>query len=226
MVRHIIFDCFGTLVSTGSGSLDATKKILLDVGAEHDPKVFYKEWKTHKKRMMAESECFLDEKTWFILSLAEMFRRYRIAANADTAVYPMLDSLFGERKAYSDVNETLAAFRKMGVDCAIGSTTDDDSLSHCLAANGLKFENVFTSEGMHVYKPEPAFYETILRETGWDKAQCLFVGDSYTDDVFGPKRIGMKAALLDREGKHAADVYDPMPDHIIRSLLELPALCG
>ena len=50
------------------------------------------------------------------------------------------------------------------------------------------------------------------------------MGDSYTDDVFGPKRIGMKAVLLDREGKQGEKAYDPAPDHVIRSLTELKGL--
>lgn len=224
MLRHIIFDCFGTLVSTGSGSVDAAKRILADIGTELDPGEFYREWKTLKKQMMAEAEGFKDEKTWFILSLAEMFRRHDIAADAKTAVQPMLDSLFGGRKVYNDVKDTLAALDAGGVDYAIGSTTDNAPLLCCLAENGLSFDKVFTSEGMRVYKPEPDFYETILRETGWNKEDCLFVGDSYTDDVFGPKRIGMKAVLLDREGEQAEQAFDPVPDCIILSLAELPAL--
>lgn len=50
------------------------------------------------------------------------------------------------------------------------------------------------------------------------------MGDSYTDDVFGPKRIGMKAVLLDREGKQDGKSFDPEPDHVIRSLTELISL--
>ncbi len=224
MVRHIIFDCFGTLVSTGSGSVDATARILADIGAEQDPKAFYKEWKTLKKQMMAEADRFRDEKTWFVLSLAEMFRRHDITADAETAVQPMLDSLCGGRKVFADVKEMLAALDERGIGYAVGSTTDDAPLFQCLKENGLSFDRVFTSEGMRTYKPEPVFYETILRETGWDKADCLFVGDSYTDDVFGPKRIGMKAVLLDREGKQDGKSFDPVPDHVIRSLTELISL--
>lgn len=224
MIRHIVFDCFGTLVSTGNGSIAAARRILADVGAEHDPGEFYREWKALKKQMMAEAEGFLNEKTWFVRSLAEMFRRHGIAADAKTAVKPMLDSLCGGRKVFNDVKETLAALDAGGVDYAIGSTTDDAPLLRCLKENGLSFEKVFTSEGMRVYKPDPAFYLTILRQTGWDKAECLFVGDSYTDDVFGPKRIGMKAVLLDREGKHAERAFDPAPDHTVSSLAELPRL--
>ena len=34
MIKHIIFDCFGTLIDTGTGSRDAVKSILARVGSD------------------------------------------------------------------------------------------------------------------------------------------------------------------------------------------------
>ena len=36
MYKNIIFDCFGTLIDTGSGSVEAVKKILDSVGCDAD----------------------------------------------------------------------------------------------------------------------------------------------------------------------------------------------
>jgi phosphoglycolate phosphatase-like HAD superfamily hydrolase len=41
MHKAIIFDVFGTLISTGNGSLEATQKILNKVGSKADAKEFY-----------------------------------------------------------------------------------------------------------------------------------------------------------------------------------------
>ena len=43
MIRKIIFDCFGTLIDTGSTSLNAAKTILKNVGSDINAEYFYPE---------------------------------------------------------------------------------------------------------------------------------------------------------------------------------------
>lgn len=219
MIRKIIFDCFGTLIDTGSTSLNAAKTILKNVGSDINAEYFYPEWKRTKKEMMMQ-DTFYSEKELFGLSLKIMFDKYGIKADAEIEVRPMIDILFGDRRVFPDTVSTLETLEKQGIECAVGSTTDTDSLMHFLDLNALEFRYIFTSEDMKVYKPFPAFYSTILKETGWDVCECLFVGDSLVDDVKGPQNIGMKAALLDRNHKYS-DSSDIKPDYIIHSLSEL-----
>jgi len=48
MIKAIIFDAFGTLISTGSGSLDATKQLLrIKNYPDIDAKAFYSKWKAY-----------------------------------------------------------------------------------------------------------------------------------------------------------------------------------
>ena len=84
---------------------------------------------------------------------------------------------------------------------AIGSTTDDAPLLDSLRGTVLEgVRQIFTSERLRKYKPEREFYSDILRLTGWEPEETVFVGDSVEDDVIGPKGIGMKAVLIDRKG--------------------------
>ena len=220
MIRHVLFDCFGTLLDTGGGSIDAVKQILAGVGSNTDAEMFYARWKRIKKEMMRSPE-FVCEKKLFELSLAKVFSEYGINADAAEAVKPMTASLFAERKAFPDVFPALRRLSALELDIAIGSTTDTDSLMYYLKQNGLEFEYIFTSEGLRAYKPDGRFYAGILERTGWDAGKCLFIGDSYDDDVFGPKAAGMKAVLLDRKGHSDSSSLVPAPDMIICSLNEL-----
>lgn len=219
MYKNIIFDCFGTLIDTGSGSVEAVKKILDSVGCDADSKAFYSEWKSLKKKLMLEAP-FFSEKDLFKISLGKMFDAYGINADADVEVKPMIDILFGVRKVFPDVVETLNMLDDMGIKYAIGSTTDTDSLMHFLDSNNLTFARIHTSEDMRVYKPAAGFYQTILDQEGWDVTETLFVGDNLIDDVAGPKGVGMKAVLLDRKNQYDAD-SDIKPDYIISTLKEL-----
>lgn len=220
MIRHIIFDCFGTLIDTGKGSIQAVEQILQHVDVTVDAKTFYADWKKIKKQMM-NGDVFYNEKTLFTLSLAENFQKYGIIGDAELEVQPMIQSLFAQRLVFPDVKDTLKGLTEKGIDYAIGSTTDTDSLLYYLESNQLTFERIYTSEDMQVYKPHPDFYRTILKRTGWKVEECLFVGDSYMDDVYGPKSIGMRAALLDRKGNMEISPLDPAPDYVLQSLKEL-----
>ena len=219
MIEHVIFDCFGTLIDSGTGSVDATRRILASVGLDVDPKVFYAEWKKQKKKLMALDE-FYSEKELFAISLAEMFAYNGVKADAEIEVLPMIEILFGERKVFPDTVEALELLDEMDIDYAIGSTTDTDSLMHFLRQNDLKFERIFTSEDMKVYKPNERFFKTILEKTGWDAEECLYVGDTLIDDVQGPQSVGMKAALLDRRGNYR-NTEEIKPDYVIGSLIEI-----
>lgn len=218
MIKHIIFDCFGTLIDTGNNSIKAVEQILSNVGVHVDAREFYEDWKA-KKRQKMNSSVFLNEKTLFELSLSETFAQYGIAADASKEVKPMIRSLFAERFVFPDVHEALEKLEN--VDIAIGSTTDTDSLLYYLEINHLSFLQIYTSENMQVYKPDEKFYKTILSRSGWLAEECLFVGDSYLDDVCGPKKVGMKTVLLDRKALYKATERSPQPDCVIHSLLEL-----
>ncbi len=220
MLKHIIFDCFGTLIDTGNNSIKAVEQILFNVGANVDAKEFYEEWKANKRQKMNTS-VFLNEKALFEVSLDETFTKYGIKADASKEVKPMIRSLFADRFVFSDVHEVLAKLAEKNVDFAIGSITDTEPLLYYLELNQLSFSHIYTSEDMQVYKPNIKFYDTILQRSGWLAEECLFVGDSYIDDVLGPQKIGMKTVLLDRKALYKSTELTPQPDFVIHSLLEL-----
>lgn len=224
MIQHIFFDCFGTLIDTCGVSAAATREILDSVCFQAVPEEFYGEWRTIKKRMSMEG-AFRCEKELYSLSLAEMFGKYGIRADAREEVRPLIRALFGERKCFPDAKPALAALDKAGTDFALASNTDDDSLNHFLRQCGLSFERVFTSESLMAYKPDPRFYRNILERTGWDAGECLFVGDSYEEDIVQPREAGMRTALIDRLAKYA-DADTSAADHVITTLEMLPGIIG
>ena len=64
-----------------------------------------------------------------------------------------------------------------------------------------------------------------LGALGLDASACLFVGDSFTDDVAGARRCGMKAAWINARGKPLPEGEVP-PDLELRSFADLPAALG
>ena len=92
MIKHIIFDCFGTLIDTGSTSVNAAQRILSDVGSSVDARTFYADWKAIKRKMMYEPY-FRSEKKLYEESLSEAFI-YRCSYVEDTVRFcPQGDTL-------------------------------------------------------------------------------------------------------------------------------------
>lgn len=90
----------------------------------------------------------------------------------------------------------------------IGSNTDNDVLESVMRKNDIVVHKVYTSQDLKCYKPNPLFFKRILDDNGLLPQEVLFVGDSITDDILGPKKLGIKTAWVDRNnvaGKHGQD---------------------
>ena len=198
-MKLIIFDVYGTLISTGTGSLDAVKKILALQDKMIDPKEFYKEWKKQHRIHMdhANAESFMEEEAIFRLDLEQLYLKYNISRDFGSDVKIMLDTL-GKRKCFG---ETLSSIEKLQKKyrVVIGSTRDNEPLYQDMERNRLTVDAVYTSEFIRKYKPDPAFYQYILEKEKCSNEDAVFVGDSYVDDVCGPGRVGIRSILIDRK---------------------------
>ena len=123
---------------------------------------------------------------------------------------------------YDDVVDVLRELHASGLKIGLISNTQ-----RCL----VTFQRHFDLEGLfavtisssdHGYmKPHPSIFEAALRETETRPEQAVMVGDSFTHDVEGARRLGMRGVLLSRSGHHPVCPPD-IP--VIRSLRELPDL--
>lgn len=217
-MKLIIFDAYGTLISTGTGSLDAVKKILALQDKDIDPQEFYKEWKKqHRINMDNANVClFVNEETIFICDLKQLYLKYDICRDAGSDVTIMLDTL-GKRKCFDETLLSIENLRKK-YKVVIGSTTDNNPLYQDLERNGLLVDEVYTSEMIRKYKPDPEFYHYILRKEKCNKEDAVFVGDSYVDDICGPGKVGMKSILIDRKHNFCCEENELKPWKITNSL--------
>ena len=219
MIKAVVFDAYGTLISTGTGSLDAAQKILDLHGSVITAKAFYADWKKYHRQHMDSLTQFVPEETIFSWDLERLYTQYGLAGNAAQDVRIMLDTL-GNRTAFPESRGVVERLKRAYTVC-IGSTTDTEPLMRDLNRSGIVVDHIFTSEGLQVYKPQKVFYERILTELSLLPQEVLFVGDSLTDDIFGPKQVGMKTCWVNRKGP-AAPV--PPPDYVVPDLTGLPVI--
>lgn len=215
MIKAILFDAYGTLISTGSGSVEACRRILHKVGSDADAAGFYARWK-ELFGDMRDAGTFQTTREIFTRSLDRLFKEYRIPGDSHEVVQIMLESLY-DRRVYADTRAALD-YLSRHYRVYICSNTDTDPLMQNLEYNGLSFDGIFTSESLRYYKPDTRFFATILTSIQLPPEEAIYIGDSLLDDVAGAQQAGLKAMLLDRKATFNLSKSTIRPDRVITSL--------
>ncbi|MBE6953664.1 MAG: HAD family hydrolase [Ruminococcaceae bacterium] len=198
-MKTIIFDAFGTLIKvTNGGSARSIMKNITDCGIIIDEKAFLEEWKSYYKNHTLDDCEFMPERDIFIARIQMFYDRYGVSRNAENDADSILVGAF-EREAYPEVKTVLGELMK-NYQVFIGSNTDNDVLESVMQKNSITVHKVYTSENLKCYKPASRFFTQILDDNSYLPQEVLFVGDSITDDVLGPKAVGIKTVWLDRNG--------------------------
>lgn len=198
-MRAIIFDAFGTLFRvTNGGSAKTIMKNIADCGIVVDEKIFLEEWKSYYKNHTLGDCEFMTERDIFISRIQMFYDRYNVNRNAEKDADSLLAGAF-EREAYPETKTVLNELMKKYL-VFIGSNTDNDVLDSVMKKNSITVHKAYTSENMKCYKPNSEFFTKILEDNGLSKNEVLFVGDSITDDILGPKAMGIKTVWIDRNG--------------------------
>jgi len=217
MIKALIFDCYGTIISTGNGSVNSTKIILDNLKSDIDPILFYKDWKKVHKENMSSLKYFCREKKIFINDLNILFKLYGINGNAKKDIKPMLKSLY-KRDFYNDVIVNLKKIKK-DFNIYIASNSDTKPLMKNIGKEKYLFDGIYTSEKIKAYKPSKIFFEKILKKIKFDKDEILFIGDSIEDDIIGANNAGLKTVLIDR--KNNSQYIKNEANYLIKDMYEL-----
>ena len=120
---------------------------------------------------------------------------------------------------YDDAPPAIEALRRHGLRIGLVSNTGRD-LDAFVRHFGLDVD-AWISSGVHgKVKPSPTIFRAVLEMLEVEPAEAAMVGDSPRDDVEGARALGMRAYLVDREGRF------PERDDALSSLLGLPAALG
>ncbi len=120
---------------------------------------------------------------------------------------------------YDDVLPVLEELRRHGQKLGLISNGERD-LEEFATHHALEVDVAVGSRSFGRTKPHPSIFEAALDRLGVEPADAAMVGDSYADDIEGARALGIRAFLLDREGR-----YPDEPDRL-PTLLALPAALG
>ncbi len=236
MVRAVIFDFYNTLAETtrfGPSWDELVAELGYDIpddvrerwwndgidGTEHDEhsvsRDHYVAWQQARVRsILAACAMPVDAQDVFIERVREIGAHNRI-------------------DRYEEVDDVLNSLRARGIALAVCSNWDWD-LHEAIESAGLtgSFDVVVSSAWVGVRKPHPRIYTHTLDQLGIAADDALFVGDTWTCDVDGPRAAGMRAVYLRRSHlgvDHTAPEPHELPGDVhhardLRVLDELEAL--
>lgn len=121
---------------------------------------------------------------------------------------------------YEDVPPVLRELRRHGLRIGLLSNTGHGRLERLVSAYSLDVDAVLTSGTHGKTKPSPSIFVAVLDLLGVEASQAAMVGDTLVDDIEGARAVGMRAFLIDREGRYPGRL------DTLASLYGLPAALG
>jgi HAD superfamily hydrolase (TIGR01549 family) len=120
---------------------------------------------------------------------------------------------------YEDALPVLDALRRHDLRIGLVSNGQRD-LEEFAVHHGLEVDAMVGSRSHGRTKPHPSIFAATLRALGVGPAEAAMVGDSFEDDIEGARALGIRAVLLDRDGRY------PEAEDRIDTLFALPAALG
>jgi putative hydrolase of the HAD superfamily len=195
MTRAVFLDALGTLVELEPPWISLRDRVPAEVSDERlvaalRAEMAYYRDHAHEGRDQA--------------SLAELRERCATIVSeklgAEISVDELVDSI--RFSAYPDVAPALAGLRERGLSLVAVSNWDC-ALPRVLERVGLAgmLDGAVTSAGAGARKPDPAIFAPALALAACEPDQALHVGDTAAEDVEGARAAGIRALLLDRQGR-------------------------
>jgi len=120
---------------------------------------------------------------------------------------------------FDDALPVLDALRAHGLKLGLLSNTSRD-LDVFVAHHGIDVDAILTSRVHGKSKPHETIFRAVLSRLGVEPAAAVMVGDSPEDDIAGARAVGMRAWLVDRDGR-----FPEHPDRLT-DLRGLPSALG
>jgi putative hydrolase of the HAD superfamily len=200
----VLFDVDFTLAKPGPDlGPEGYQRLAARYGFELDPSRYDEARRAALETLERHPELEHDEEIWVLFTeriirgmggeselayecAAEMTRAWEHAHNFDL---------------YEDVLPTLADLRRRGLKLGLVSNTARD-LDAFVRHHGLDVDAALSSRAHGKVKPHESIFRAVLDRLEVEPGAAAMVGDSPDDDVAGARSLGMRAFLLDRDGRY------------------------
>jgi putative hydrolase of the HAD superfamily len=221
-LRAVLFDVDFTLAKPGPDlGPEGYQRLGRRFGLELDAARYDDARRSAVERLERHPELDHDEEVW-VLFTEQIIRG--MGGNSDRAYECAVEMTRAWEHAhnfeiYEDVLPTLTLLRDHELRIGLVSNTGRD-LQAFVRHHGLDVDAAVGSGTYGKTKPHPTIFRHALEQLGVAAEDAVMVGDSLEDDIQGALAVGMRAFLIDREGRF------PDADRKLDDLRALPAALG
>jgi HAD superfamily hydrolase (TIGR01549 family) len=221
VLRAVVFDVDFTLARPGPDlGPDGYRQLGLRYGLELDATRYEQARAAAFAEVKRHPELDHDEEMW-ILFTERIIRG--MGGRGDTyAAAVEMERRWSQSvhfELYDDALPVLEALRGHGLKIGLLSNSSRD-LDEFVAHHGLRADAVLTSHVHGKTKPHRTIFRAMLERLAVAPGEAVMVGDTIEDDIEGALAVGMRAVLVDREGRF------PDREGRLGDLRELPAALG
>jgi len=213
-IKAVCFDLHGTLVYVAKPvSEKAASDLLVSRGHEVYPQALYAAW---------QYVSFIDYPKYGYRNWSAQIQRVlqRLSIKADKETLKELTRLYENAKwtRFPDVEDAVEKAKKLGLRTAIVTTIARFKFKEALRPILPMIDVLADGYTFHCEKSNPKIYLKTLETLNVDASQAVMIGDDMDLDIRLPKRLGMKAILLDRTGQPSSQQSWGEADSIVKNL--------
>jgi len=204
-VKAVLFDLGGTLLKIdNSEDPHVMKRILEDCGVNLPLEEVSKEWtKSWGQLDFRELPNLLDE--FWVQQNLRILRNLQVESDAENLAKFIASHWWDYAKVslYADAQELLPRLKENGLKIGLVTNGLQRDTNGILPKVGLQgfFDIVVVVDTLRKMKPDAEVFLYALEKMKVTPSEAIFVGDEMEADYEGAQKIGLKAFLIDREGK-------------------------
>ncbi|WP_127499500.1 HAD family hydrolase [Paenibacillus glycanilyticus] len=214
--KAIFLDFYGTLVHEDDDILPPIyDQIRASMETSSEPgEIGQYWWKTLSGLFDASfDDRFKPQRELGLLSLAETLAHFGSDCSAEQLIRGQFDHWM-KPELYEDTLPFLSTFRHLPI--YILSNIDTADIAAAAMVHGIKVTDIITSEDVRAYKPRPELFLEGMKRCGLKPSEIVHIVDSYSSDVIGAGRLGIRTIWLNR--LHKRQPHGPEPDYVCYDL--------
>ena len=216
-VKAVLFDLGNTLVY--QEPYEAFQRILQANSVFKSIKEIREAFEKGNKECEAERRALLPPREFYVQLNVTILKHLGITRSVRRLAGEIDRQWFNFSKVhvYSDVKDSLRRLKQMRLKLGVVTDGYELDIEQILPRAGLEkfFDVCVGADTTGKRKPEPEAFKYALKQLDVKPGEAIFVGDKLEQDYLAAQKVGMKAVLIQREGKPVAGVK------VITSLKEI-----
>ena len=219
-IRACVFDAYGTLFDYASAAAGARDEL----GGDFAPLISL--WRDKQLQYTWLRTCQGRHADFWQVTGDALDFALESLGRSESALRERLMALYLELDTFAEVPNMLRNLRDAGYRIAILSNGSPSMLRAIVENSGTSvyFDAVLSVEEVQAFKPHPSVYRLPEQRLGIASDQILFCS-SNAWDAYAASAFGLFVVWCNRYDQRE-ERLPGAPDHIVRSLTELPALLG